>query len=61
MNVLQSLLNFVLPERVVVKCEDCWVLEECGLYLESGKPENLPKDCPNRQPGMLSRWSAIRP
>ena len=60
MNVLKSVLDFVLPEPAVVKCEDCWALEKCGLYLETRRPEYLPKECPNRQPRALARSSTTR-
>ena len=59
-NVLKSVLNFVLPEPEAVKCEDCWALEKCGPYLETRRPEYLPKECPNRQPRALARFSATR-
>ncbi len=59
-NVLKSVLNFVLPEPAIVKCEDCSALGECDRYLETRRPEYLPKECPNRQPHVSAVSSATR-
>ena len=59
-NLLKSMWNFVPLEPVMVPCEDCRVRDECDRYLETRQPEYLPKECPNRQPRALARFSATR-
>jgi hypothetical protein len=58
--VLKSVLSFVLSKPAVVKCENCWALEECALYFDTKNPANFPKDCPNRRTRISTRNSAIR-
>jgi hypothetical protein len=44
----RRIIRLLFPERCYVRCQDCWVLNDCAAYLETGVIDYLPDECPNR-------------
>jgi len=53
--MVRRLIKYLFRKRVRVRCQQCWLLDECAAYLETGVTDYLPGECPNRPIGMPMR------
>lgn len=54
--MMRRIIRFLFPSRRErTRCQNCWLLEHCAAYLETGVVDYLPDECPNRPPGMPRR------
>ncbi len=50
--MIRRIIRFLFQRRRRVGCQQCWLLEDCTAYLETGIIEYLPDECPNRPIGL---------
>ncbi len=54
--MIGRIIRFLFPSRRSrVRCQHCWLLEDCAAYLETGVTDYLPDECPNRPNGVPKR------
>ncbi len=52
----RRIIRLLFPKRRDrVRCQQCWLLEDCEAYLETGVTDYLPNECPNRPIGLPKR------
>jgi hypothetical protein len=58
--MMQQIIRFLFPSRRErTRCQNCWLLEDCNAYLETGVIDYLPDKCPNRPIGMPARKRSV--
>ena len=55
--MMRRVVRFLFPRRRDrVWCQQCWLLEDCAAYLETGVTDYLPDECPKRPIGLPKRY-----
>ncbi len=58
--MMRRIIRFLFPSRRErTRCQNCWLLEDCNAYLETGVIDYLPDECPNRPIGMPTRKRSV--
>ena len=53
--MMRRFIRYLFHRRARVRCQHCWLLDECAAYLETGVTDYLPDECPNRPIGLQIR------
>ena len=46
--MMRRVVQFLFPRRrECVRCPQCWLVEDCAAYFETGKTDYRSDECPN--------------